>query len=377
MSAQRMLPAQRGMSLVELMVGMLIGLIGVVIITHLYLTNEQYKRSTTGSGTAQVNGTIALYTIERDVRMAGYGLNHSGALGCTCDAVANPGCSPVQYYYNGTYSSPPAASPSGALPSLAFVPVVITETANAADSITLLYGNGPERMLPSKLSESMPQPSSELKVDGTEGFYEGDLVLIADSSGQCMMTQLTQIQASASHLQHNPTSDWNPVGGGSLLPKFNSGALVFNLGFPISRTYDISGGNLRVSENLTIGGAPVTLVDDIVDLQAQYGKDDGGGGGTPDDGVVDTWDSSSPTNAAGWQQVLALRIAVLSRSQNYERPDNPGDACAATTAANQPKWAGSALTFPTLQVAGVLPSCYKHRAFETIVPLRNMIWRPA
>ena len=57
-----------GMSLVELMVAMLIGLIGIVIITHLYITNDRYKRSTTGTGEAQVNGAIALYTIEREIR---------------------------------------------------------------------------------------------------------------------------------------------------------------------------------------------------------------------------------------------------------------------------------------------------------------------
>src|SRR3970282_1880450 len=39
------LPARRQacMSLVELMVGMLIGLIGIVIITHVYVTNEETK----------------------------------------------------------------------------------------------------------------------------------------------------------------------------------------------------------------------------------------------------------------------------------------------------------------------------------------------
>ena len=101
-----------GMSLVELMVAMVIGLIGIVIITHLYLVNENYKRSTTGSGEAQVNGAIALFTLERDVRMSGYGFAHSGALGCTC---AGAGCSPVQSVGRSTTggrdgSFPPASS---------------------------------------------------------------------------------------------------------------------------------------------------------------------------------------------------------------------------------------------------------------------------
>ena len=86
---------------------MAIGLIGITIITHLYLTNEKYKRSTTGSGTAQVNGAIALYTLERDIRASGYGINHSALLACTC---VGAGCSPLRYHYDGTYSYPPAGA---------------------------------------------------------------------------------------------------------------------------------------------------------------------------------------------------------------------------------------------------------------------------
>lgn len=369
---------QSGMSLVELMVGMMVGLIGIVIITHLYITNEKYKRSTTGTGTAQVNGAIALYTLERDVRMAGFGLNHSGALGCSCDAVANPGCSPVQYFYNGTYSSPPGPS-GGALPPLVFAPVVITETANQADSITLLYGNDPERMLPGTLSESMPQPSAEFKVDGTAGYTVNDMVLVTNGT-TCMMTQVTQVQDASSHLQHNPgTSSWNPAGGGSSLPAFPAGSNLFNLGQPIWRSYSIGSNKLQFLEVISVTGGPsapaaaVPIVDDIVDLQAQYGKD------TDDNGSVETWNTITPTTGPQWQQVLAVRIAVLARSQNYERPSVAGGACEATVTTNRPQWGdpGALQDFPVLMVAGVLPSCYKYRVFETIVPLRNMIWRPA
>lgn len=363
------------MSLVELMVGMLIGLIGIVIITHIYLTNEEYKRSTTGAGTAQVNGAVALYTLERDVRMAGFGFNHSGALGCTCDTVANPNCSPVQYYHNGTYSSPPGAS-GGSLPPLVFAPVVISQGVNAPDTITLLYGDAPERMLPGSLSQSMPQPSSEFKVDGTAGFRINDLVLVTQGSS-CMLTQITQVQASASHLQHNPgQSLWNPAGGGSLLPAFSSGALLFNLGNPLWRTYAVdttTGSRLQMSEVLTsatAGATPIDLVDDIVDLQAEYGRD------ANNDGVVASgeWTTTTPTTGAEWQQVIAVRLALLARSPNYVRPPAGAD-CDATTA--QPTWAGG--NFAALDFATTTSEdrCYKYRVFETTVPLRNMIWRPA
>jgi type IV pilus assembly protein PilW len=372
---------QWGMSLVELMVGMAVGLIGITIISHLYITNEKYKRSTTGSGTAQVNGAIALYTLERDIRMAGFGLNHSGALGCSCDKVANPDCSSVQYWYNGTYSSPPGPA-GGALPPLEFAPVVIKETPNLPDTITLLYGNDPERMLPGKLTESMPQPSSEFKVDGTAGYTINDMVLVTNGS-TCMMTQVTQVQDAASHLQHNPgASLWNPAGGGSSLPAFPGGSNLFNLGNPIWRTYSVEfvKKQLQFREVISVTGGPtapaaaIPIIDDIVDVQAQYGKD------TDDNGSVETWNTVQPTSGAQWQQVLAIRVAVLARSPNWERPSVAGGACEATTTANRPKWGDVATglqDFPTLMVAGELPSCYKYRVFETIIPLRNMIWRPA
>lgn len=353
---------QTGMSLVELMVAMLIGLIGILIITHLYLTNEQYKRSTTGAGTAQVNGAIALYTVERDVRMAGFGFNTAAALNC----------SSVQYYYNGAYSSPPGPA-TGALPPLAFVPVIITQGSGAADSITLLYGDAPERVLPGSLRETMPSASAEFKVDGTAGYRANDLVMVAQGS-TCMMTQITHVQTAAAMLQHNPgTSNWNPPGGGSLLPAFTQGANLFNLGDPVWRTYSISANRLQMTEVLmsaTVGALPLALVDDIVDLQAQYGRD------ANNDGIVSAseWTTVTPTSGAEWLQVVAVRIGLLARSPNYVKPAAGGD-CDATIA--QPTWAGGSFEAKNFTTAGSQDRCYKYRVFETTIPLRNMIWRPA
>jgi type IV pilus assembly protein PilW len=364
---------QTGLSLVELMVGMAVGLIGIVIISHLYVTNEQYKRSTTGAGAAQVNGAIALYTVERDLRMAGYGINHTNALGCACDTVADPDCSPLQYYFGGTYSSPPAAAGS-VLRTLKIAPVVIVKTANQPDSITLLYGGDNERATPVRLLQTMAPPNYDYNTEGTAGFEDGNLIVVTQGAN-CALAQIT-VNAANSLLLH-AAGAYNPVQNGTL-PKFARDASVFNLGItPIWRTYAIVNNTLTATEVLPPQGGigAQGLVDDIVDLQALYGKD------TDNDAnrTVDVYDGVTPTTAAGWQQVLAVRIAVLARSQNYEKPTAAG-VCTATTAANQPVWgrtgaAPAGNVFPALQAAGGLPSCYKYRVFETIVPLRNMIWR--
>ncbi|MDP2241104.1 MAG: PilW family protein [Burkholderiales bacterium] len=366
----------RGLTLIEVMIGMVIGLIGIIIITQVYLVNESYKRSTTGAGGAQVNGAIALYTLERDLRMAGYGIASSDALGC----------GQIQYYYNGAYSSPPGSA-SGALPPMELAPVVITDGGAGPDTITVMYSTDAERIVPATLSKSMPTASAELNLDNPTGFSDnpGDLIILSQG-GVCTLMQVTQVQVSALKLQHNPggTALWNPAGGGSLFPAYSQGTSVFNLGRPLVNTYSISSSSLQLLSMFTASSTtvvpsynatPVSLISDIVDLQAQYGKDNGVNNGTitnasytANDGIVDSYDTVKPATAAAWQQVLSIRIGVLARSQNYEKPDPPGGACTATTVA--PTWQGG-----TFAVPGGIPSCYKYRAFETVVPLRNMIWR--
>jgi len=90
---------------------------------------------------------------------------------------------------------------------------------------------------------------------------------------------------------------------------------------------------------------------------------------------VDSWNSDTPATSAGWAGVLAVRVGVLSRIGNYEKPGGPN--CDATTAA--PAWSGSgtaADAFNKLDFATVTSQdrCYRYRVFETTVPLRNMIW---
>ena len=72
-----------GFSLIEIMVGLLIGMLSIILIMQVFAKSEGDKRTTTGGDDAQINGTIALYGLERDVREAGYGLNSFNLLGCS------------------------------------------------------------------------------------------------------------------------------------------------------------------------------------------------------------------------------------------------------------------------------------------------------
>ena len=126
---------QRGFSLIEILVGMAIGLIGIVLINQAQIVFEGYKRSTSGAGESQVNGALALYAIERDLRMAGAGIAHSQAFNCTY----------IQWYYNGTYSQPPTAS---SLPVLYMPPVRIITGTGVPDQIYVAYGAFADPTLP-------------------------------------------------------------------------------------------------------------------------------------------------------------------------------------------------------------------------------------
>jgi type IV pilus assembly protein PilW len=285
----------------------------------------------------------------------------------------------VQYYYNGNSSFPPAGGAAGALPPRMLAPVVITDNPGGPDSITVLYSAANERMLPAQLAEPTAGPNHDYKVDGTQGFADNNLILVVQGA-TCLLRQVSKVQAGTSTLEHT-AGPYDPVA--SYVPAVAAGAAVFNLGTPTAtggpvwRTFSVASNRLQSEDVLrTLALLPATsaqpIVDDIVDLQAQYGKDDGTGGAPVDDNIVDAWDTVPPADATAWRRVIAVRVAVLARSQNYEKPSVAGGPCEATTAANAPTWAGGGFTVP-----GGLPSCYKYRVFETVIPLRNMIWRPA
>ena len=140
--------------------------------------------------------------------------------------------------------------------------------------------------------------------------------------------------------------------------------------------------------------APVTVADNIVSIQAQYGFDKRPANifiaatstevSEWSDTMIDADGIDGIGNAGDYQRIGALRIAVVARSKSPERAA-AGAACTATVALPEvfktaaPAGVAAAPVTVNVAVAGdsVDWRCYRYRAFETIVPLRNAGWRPA
>ncbi|MSQ72956.1 MAG: prepilin-type N-terminal cleavage/methylation domain-containing protein [Betaproteobacteria bacterium] len=352
-----------GFSMIEIMVGMTIGLIGIVIIMQIFTFSENQKRTTTSGSDAQNNGNIAMYSIVRDLRQAGYGLNLT-TLGCL-----------VSTSFGGNQASPG---------TFTLAPVVITDGGvdgsgnGLADTIQSLYSTTSIGSLPSVLTVAHAQSATTINVQTNFGFGSGNLLVFWESGKNCALAQVTGFPNSPTVLTNNSQLGhsgglWN--GNTAIFPAtgYAAGASLINLGGMALRTISVDAGNnlLMTEVSATFGNSAsstFTMASEIVNLQAMYGKDNTA------DGVVDVWNNTTPnagvgntTTAANWKQIIAVRIALLARSGQFEKPPVSGGACDATTTA--PRWSGG-----TMAVPGGLPSCYRYKVYETVVPLRNIIW---
>ena len=116
-----------GMSLVEVLAAMLIGLIGMTIIMQVFALSESRKRTTGGTSDAQITGNIAMFTLERELRSAGYGMitTESNMLGCTTVG------------YDSTRNTADF--------NFTMAPILITDGAGGApDQMTIVYGHAPQ-----------------------------------------------------------------------------------------------------------------------------------------------------------------------------------------------------------------------------------------
>src|SRR5690349_13535598 len=273
-----------GFSLVEIMVAMVIGLIGILVIFQVFSVSEGYRRTTSGGGDAQQSGAVALYVLEHEIRQGGWGFNSQTAIGCNVQA----------------YDS----QQGGALTSYTLVPVRITAgAATGSDTVEVNYGNNNATLAPTPLNTNMVNPTDNYVVTNRYGFQLSDLFIVAEAGKNCTLAQASCLPGAGVACNGDPTLNLHVVHSGTrynnpaVATVYTVNASVFNLGSAPSRNiYTVANNSLVLTPYLT-SSTTQTVTDNVVQLKAQYGLDDGVGG-TAGDGIVDEWiNSPQPTTA--------------------------------------------------------------------------------
>ncbi|MDP9601825.1 UNVERIFIED_ORG: type IV pilus assembly protein PilW [Variovorax paradoxus] len=370
-----------GFSLIEVLVGLLIGMLSVVVIMQVFGAFEGNKRSTTGGDDAQINGTIALYGLERDVREAGYGLNNFNLLGCS-----------LSYTTTGTKKV--------AVKLSALAPVVINSPNvpagdNNTDTLLIVFGNSNS---PAEGDLISTAPSTGSYPITTPTSFAVDDAVIAQPAlrpTDCALT-LDKVKAITNTVL---TVDPGTTSGLAL------GSVVFNLGqAPITkqpftaRAYRVRSGNLTVCDyvendcgndaNKSDDTIWVPVASNIVSLRAQYGRDTTA---TSLSGAVGQYDQITPGKDDGlgfpvqcsWARTLAVRVAIVARSGQFTKYDAASGEAPSTSKA--PVWAGSVAdtksvpSNPTAVTFDLSSNAewknYRYKKLETTVPIRNMVWQ--
>lgn len=359
---------QGGFTLIELMVGAVLGMLTVIVIAQVLVQSESTRRTLGAGGDAEVNGSLATFGLQREIQMAGYGLSSEPrAMGCKVNA---------QYDTSGT--------PMG----ITLAPVVITPgSGTAPDEITILYAATQTSSVPISITENHPQTQEYFIVSSALGIRAGDQLIAVpetiSASSECTLLAATDDIASPAttlgleRIPHASTNKWNqsslyPAGG------YPPNSFLINVGRLVQKTYSVSDNNTLQVETLSSSNGAVSTSDaysNIVNLQALYGKD------TNNDGTVDKYEAASPSSATEWAQVLSIKIALVARSGNYEKEE-------VTTAA--PIWDYGSHIDPTdetlitchdgrkcitLDVSGDTDwKHYRYKVYSNTVPLRNVLW---
>lgn len=371
-SRQHLGRAEAGLSLVELLVGLAIGLVATLAISNLFSGFEARKRMIAGGSDAQSSGVLAMYYMQRDAQNAGYGLplynsSDPSPLLCPINTSINQG---------------------GVIINLS--PVVIVDGGTGSDIVRIRYGNPASGGASLRATGTMTAPTLDGRLIGCQ---ENDVVLFhqTPTNPNCSLGRLQKVNSdrtinTLSEINTPPTASPVSILNGadwvrfSCLGAWNQYEYTVNAAMELTRTGGTSGTTPFPNS------AAVPVASDIVALQAQYGITE-----TIDptattttaaaylnrvDRWVDATGTFGPTMALmDRNRIRAIRIAVIARDGNLQR-NTVSQACNGASAGVSRVCIWQADANPASVDLSSVPNWqrYRYRSFEATIPLRNIIW---
>lgn len=295
-----------GLSLVELMIAMTLGLVVLLAVGQVYLSSSRTFRTQEALSRLQESARYALETLSYDIRMA-------GQVGCGFDKTQSVNVLD-DISYGDFFGAPVRGfADGGAIPS------PFTAVPLKGDAIRVIRADEENESIVKEHKE----PSAVIEFSEDVKILKDDILLITDcqtaavfqASGPTTLGDKV-VHNSGSGTPGNCTKSLGPkpIATGAcdtaIDKKFPEGSKVYKM---LNNLYYIAAnpaGEPALYRQGLVKGAPVTeeLVEGVEDFRVNYGLDTNG------DKAVDS--TVGTATVANWDQVQTVQVSLLMRSDN-------------------------------------------------------------
>lgn len=345
MRAEQPRPPRRGVSMIELMIGLVIGLlVSLAALSSLRIFSNSQRQGTVASG-GVLNAGAALGVLKNDVATAGLGFFDGRA----------PLCNRLNLGVDANV----------VIDGSNFAPLAIRRV-QSQDELDVFYATDVAAGVPLALLTASDGTRSDTL--STLPTAVGHAVLLAPAStGLCTVRSVTAVTAgteqAAQVLAFGAAGRHNQAGF-TTAGAYAADARIAQLGTLRWHRYRVVDNNLVLEQPLESRTA--VLVRGVVALRVQYGAADAGG--TTLTGWFGPADSGwSALTTASIGQLRALRVGLVGRHAQKDKPEQRTGQC--TTSTSKPVLFGE-----TIEPDVTDWQCYRFHTTTLVVPLRNVVW---
>lgn len=294
---------QRGLTLVELMVALVLSMMLMIGVITVFTANRETFQMQEALARIQENGRFATQALVNDIRGAGY-----WGCGTQTPRIVNT------LNDSGTYEFSYGESVDGfEAGTSSWTPTLddsIVSPLTGSDIITIRFSDGGgARVIQHN------QPSADLKVVAHSDLKIDDIVMVSDCEDAAIfqVTNIQNIAQANTNVVHN-TGTSSPGNATQNLGKKFTNAEVVRIR---TRTWYVrnGAGGGPALWRIDNGGAPQEVVEGIEQLQILYGVDT--------DSDLGANDYLTADNVSNWGQVVSVRINMLVRSLRDNVTDAP------------------------------------------------------
>lgn len=315
---------QTGLSLVELMVAMLIGLVLLAGVVQVYLGSRQSQQVTENLGRMQENARFASDLLARELRMAGF--MPCRKTGNFANVINSGGGNTFTDFANGPITG--FDETDDTFPGVSFG----TSSGDRVSGTEAFVVRGGGDTTYAVNNHQPAASSAAFFLNDLHDLEDGDIVLVCDTE-QSSLFQITNTNTTNVTVVHNTGGSVSP---GNCTKGLGSPVVCTTNGTPYTYGDDAqivkfqavgyyigisrSGATTSLYErrlNVDTSGLSETsreLVEGIENLQLRYGED------ADDDGTPERYIEAG--SVADWNDVVAVRLGLLAHTPEQVASDN-------------------------------------------------------